>query len=196
MPSRIDVIEPHEAEDEAVGALLRDARDGWYGDAAFFGAMAHRPELFERIAAVFEAFPRSERVDAATLELMRLRVAAVNRCAYCATVRTREVADDVASKEDAVLCGTADLDALDDREALAVRLADAFASDPHAITDDLIDDLRDAFGEEGLVELLAFAALEVGFDRFCIALQLDTTEESEYPTGLRYPFDPEEETSK
>ncbi|MFC7154877.1 carboxymuconolactone decarboxylase family protein [Halomarina halobia] len=189
MPSRIDTVAPEEAEDEAVGALLRDARDGWYGDAAFFGAMAHRPELFERIAAVFEAFPRSERIDAETLELMRLRVAAVNRCAYCATVRTRDVADDVASKEDAVLCGTADLDDLDDHEALAVRLADAFSSDPHGITDELIDDLRDEFGREGLVELLMFAALEVGFDRFCIALRLDTTEESEYPTGLRYPFD-------
>lgn len=64
--------------------------------------------------------------------------------------------------------------------------------DPHRLTDTDFADLRGAFTERELVELLLFTGLEVGLDRFCIALNLDTTDENHYPsdldaTGLRGP---------
>lgn len=187
MPSRINRVRPGEAADESVNDLLREAEEGWYGDAAFFGVMAHQPALFEGIVSVLEMFPQSEQLSAETLELVRLKIAETHECAYCATVRTEAVKSDVTPKEEAVF-GEIDGDSLTRREELAVRLGEQMSSDPQRITDAFFDELRVVYDDATLIELLLFVSLEVGLDRFCIALTLDTTEESPYPTGLEYPL--------
>lgn len=188
MPSRIEHVRPGNAADESVNELLREAEEGWYGDAAFFGAMAHQPTLFKRIVSVFRAFPQSEQLSPETLELVRLKIAELHQCAYCATVRTESVRDDVSPKEAAVF-GEIDGDALTRAEELAVRLAEAMSTDPQRITDEFFDELRAVFDDATLIELLLFVSLEIGLDRFCIALTLDTTDESPYPSGLEYPLE-------
>jgi alkylhydroperoxidase family enzyme len=188
MPSRIEHVRRGDAADGSVNELLREAEEGWYGDAAFFGVMAHQPTLLERIVSVFRVFPQSEQLSPETLELMRLKIADLHRCAYCATVRTVSVRDDVSPKEEAVF-GKIDSGPLTRREELAVRLAEGMSTDPHRITDEFFDELRAAFDDATLIELLLFVSLEIGLDRFCIALTLDTTEESRYPSGLEYPFE-------
>ncbi|MFB6102169.1 MAG: hypothetical protein ABEJ73_06345 [Haloplanus sp.] len=70
-----------------------------------------------------------------------------------------------------------------------MRLAERLSTNPQTVTDADIETLRTVFGESALVELLLFVSLEVGLDRFCIALALDTTPRSRYPTDLDYPFD-------
>lgn len=188
MPSRIEHVRPGNAADESVNELLSEAEEGWYGDAAFFGVMAHQPTLLERIVSVFRAFPQSEQLSPETLELARLKVADLHRCAYCATVRTVAVRGDVSPKEEAVF-GEIDPGSLTRREELAVRLAEGMSTDPQRITDEFFDELRVVFDDATLIELLLFVSLEIGLDRFCIALTLDTTEESHYPSGLEYPFE-------
>lgn len=190
MPSRIKPISPGEADDEEVNRFLREAAEGWYEDSAFFGAMAHQPVLLKRLVAALRRFPESDALDPELLELVRLRVAAVHGCAYCGTVRTRAVREGVASKEDAVFGENIDSNVLTRREVLAVRVADHLASDPQEMTDEFFEELRSEFPDEAIIELLLFAGLEVGLDRFCIALRLDTTEDSPYPTGLEYPLGP------
>lgn len=189
MPSRIDPIEPGEADDEEVNTVLRESEDAWYRDSAYFGAVAHQPGLLKRLVQTFRLFPRSDSIDTEMLESMRLRIAAVQGCAYCGTVRTWEVKDAVEPKEDAIFSETIDASQLTRREELAVRLADHMAREPLEISDEFFDELREEFSEAAIVELLLFAGLEVGLDRFCLALRLDTTEASPYPTGLEYPFD-------
>jgi len=186
--SRIDAVRPGEAADEEANQLLHEAREGWYCDSAFFGAMAHQPELLKRLVDVFDAFPQSDGIDAELLELMRLRVAENHECAYCSTVRTQEVRDEVAPKERAVF-GEIDPTLLTTREELAVRLVDYLSEDPHRITDEFFDRLSEVYSEDEVIELLLFGCLEVGLDRFTIALELDTDEESSYPSGLEYPFE-------
>ncbi|WP_251342210.1 carboxymuconolactone decarboxylase family protein [Haloplanus halophilus] len=190
MAGRPDSLRPEDVDDERAAELLEAAADDWYGDSAFFGAMAWTPTIFERIVDVFRAFPRSEGIDAELLELMRLKIAEVNGCTYCATVRTLSVRDGIAPTEAAVF-GTVDEDALDRRTYLAVRLAERFAEDPHRLTEEQFEALRTEYTAAEVVELLLFAGLEVGLDRFCIALELDTTAESEYPSGLDYPLEDE-----
>lgn len=180
---------PGETDDEDVQQRLATAEDGWYGDVAFFGALAYAPELFIHLYDTLDAFSSGEQVTPELLELMRLRIATVHECAYCATVRTVTVHDAIADREDAVLGDTIDSSQLDTQEALAVTLADHCASNPHRITDDFVDTLREVFDDEEVIELLIFASLEVGLDRFCIALELDTTDASPYPTDLEYPSD-------
>lgn len=188
MPSRIGHVRPGDATDQAVNELLHEAEEGWYGDAAFFGAMAHQPTLLKRIVSLFRAFPQSEHLSPVLLELVRLKIAECHQCAYCATVRTEAVRDDVSPKEEAVF-GEIDAGPLTRREELAVRLAEAMSTDPQRITDEFFDELRTVFDDATLTELLLFASLEIGLDRFCIALTLDTTAESSYPSGLEYPLE-------
>lgn len=188
MGSRPKPLEPDDVEDGEARDLLADAETGWYGDAAFFGAMAHCPEIFKHLAAAFESFAQRDVIDAELLELMRLKVAECHQCAYCATVRTLEVRDEVAPKEDAVF-GDVDEDDLTRREYLAVSLAESLSEDPHRLTDEFFRDLGEVFSEDEIVELLLFASLEVGLDRFCIALELQTTDESAYPDDIEYPME-------
>lgn len=188
MSSRPSIVEPGESTDESINKLLYESEEDWYGDAAFFGAMAHQPILLKRIVALFDAFSQGEHIDAEILELMRLKVAETHQCAYCATVRTQDVRDEVAPKEASVF-GEVDTDALTRREYLSVRLAEQLSADPHRITDAFFEELGEVYSDREIIELLLFASIEVGLDRFCIALELDTTERSSYPTGLAYPFE-------
>lgn len=187
MPSRPSVIRPEEAEDQSVRERLEEAETSWYGDAAFFGAMAHCPEIFENIVSTFESFGQGEHIDSELLELMRLKIAEVHQCAYCATVRTLDVRDAIKPKEDAVF-GEIDEDGLTRREYLAVTLAEQLSEDPHRIRDELFENLQTEFTTAGIIELLLFASLEVGLDRFCIALELQPTDDSAYPDDVTYPL--------
>lgn len=189
--SRIPPLDPDDADDEAVAEFLRTAAEGWYEDTAYFGVIAHRPALLQHLVVLFEQFPRSGGIDTALLELMRLKIARKHGCAYCGTVRTAAVRDEVAAEEQALFAGDLEDEAFTDRERLAVDLADRLSEDALSIDDAFFAELRVAFTDDELVELLLFASLEVGLDRFCIALRLDATEESRYPSDLEYPWDPE-----
>jgi alkylhydroperoxidase family enzyme len=188
MPARPNIIRAEETTDSATKERLEEAESSWYGDAAFFGAMAHCPEIFQRIVATFESFGQGETIDSELLELMRLKVAEVHQCAYCATVRTLDVRDAVKPKEDAVF-GTVDEEGLTRREYLAVTLAEQLSEDPHKMTDEFFEDLQEVFSEAEIIELLLFASLEVGLDRFCIALELQPTDDSAYPDDVEYPLE-------
>jgi len=188
MSGRPDIVQPGESDDSEVNELLEDAESGWYGDSAFFGAMALVPEIFKRIVDTFESFGQGEPIDSELLELMRLKVAECHQCAYCATVRTLEVRDEVADKEEAIF-GTVDRAGLTRREYLAVRLAEYLSEDPHKITEEFFEDLREVYTESEIAELLLFGSLEVGLDRFCIALELQTTDDSAYPDDIEYPLE-------
>lgn len=186
--SRPGPLGPADVEDDRTRDLLAEAQEDWYGDAAFFGAMAHCPEIFENIVATFRSFGTRANVDGELLELMRLKVAECHQCAYCATVRTLEVRDAVASKEDAVF-GDVDEDGLTRREYLAVSLAEHLSEDPHRLTESFVADLAEVFAEAEIIELLLFGSLEVGLDRFCIALELQPADDSAYPDDLEYPLE-------
>mgnify|MGYP006275294211 CR=1 FL=1 len=188
MPARPNALQPADVTDETAQAWLEEAEESWYGDSAFFGAMAHCPAIFKNIVNVFETFGQGEHIDGDLLELMRLKVAEVHQCAYCATVRTLDVRKSVKSKEDAIF-GEIDAEALTQQEYLAVSLAEQLSKDPHRVTDKFFEQLQEVFSEEEIIELLLFGSLEVGLDRFCIALELQPTDDSAYPNEVEYPLE-------
>lgn len=188
MTSRPTPLDSDAVSDPEVAERIEDAKSGWYGDAAFFGAMAHCPEIFNHIVAAFESFGQRANVDTELLELMRLKVAESHQCAYCATVRTLDVRDAVKPKEDAVFDDITE-DELTRREYLAVSLAKHLSENPHRIRDDFFENLQEVFTEAEIIELLLFGSLEVGLDRFCIALELQPTDDSAYPDDVEYPLE-------
>lgn len=187
MPSRVEPLEPGESDDERVNELLHEAAEGWWGDSAMFGLIGKNPEMVKTIVPVFESFFQAGSVEPHIHELMRLKTGEINRCAYCASVRSQGVRDEVAPKEDAIF-DEVDGDELTRREELAVTLAEGMAGDPNYIEDDLFSMLREEFSEAEIVELV-FAASVMNFgNKFNITMTLDSEEGNQYPTGLEYPL--------
>lgn len=182
-------IRPVEAPtgDEELDRLLKDAKEGWWKDGAMFGVIAHQPELLKKIVPVFEAFFAAGRIEPHLFELMRLKTGEINRCAYCATVRTAAVRDKVAPLE-AEVFGDVKEGKLSHREVLAVRLAEQMAGDPNLIPESFFDELHKVFSDAEIVELV-FACSVFNFgNKFNITMTLDSTQDSQYPTGLSYPL--------
>lgn len=77
-------------------------------------------------------------------------------------------------------------DVLTEREALGVSLAERMALDPHTVTDQFFESLKPHFSDEEIVEMVFACSIFNWGNKFNITMQLDSSEESEYPTELPY----------
>jgi alkylhydroperoxidase family enzyme len=77
-------------------------------------------------------------------------------------------------------------DALNDREALGVSLAERIALDPHTVTDDFFGKLRQHFSDDEIVEMVFACGIFNWGNKFNITMNLDAEPESEYDTGMEY----------
>ena len=77
-------------------------------------------------------------------------------------------------------------DALTNREAAAVSLAERIALDPHTVTDSFFESLKSDFTEEEIVEMVFACGIFNWGNKFNITMQLDSAAESEYPTDMAY----------
>lgn len=192
MPNRIEPVKPGESDDERVNEILREMEEGWWQDSAMMGVMAHQPELVKSIVPAFESFFQSGRIDPHIFEMMRLKAGEINRCAYCASVRSAGVRDEVGPKEDAIF-GDVEGSEMTRREELAVRLSEQMSGDPNYITDEFFDELREEYTDDEIVELVFGCSLINFGNKFNITMTLDSGEGSRYPTNLEYPLeDPED----
>ena len=75
---------------------------------------------------------------------------------------------------------------LTEQEALAVSLAERIALDPHTVTDEFFDSLRELFAEEEIVEMVFACSIFNWGNKFNITMNLDATSESPYEAGMDY----------
>ncbi|ETB34531.1 carboxymuconolactone decarboxylase, partial [Mycobacterium avium subsp. hominissuis 10-5606] len=94
---------------------------------------ALRPELAKAQLPIQTRYHDSNILDGRLLELVRLRIAALNDCRACNTARK----NDAVSEED-IACLSSDDERFSDAERLALRFAELFAIDHEAIDDDLM----------------------------------------------------------
>ena len=127
---------------------------------------ARRPQLARAQVALQSRFYDSAILPGRLLELVRLRIAALNECQVCQSSRK---SDDVT--EDDVAC-LADGDArVSPAECAALAFAGALATDHVSIGADEIGTLRAYFTEDQIVELGMFAALMLGSGRLAYAFR-------------------------
>jgi len=93
------------------------------------------------------------------------------------------VSAQVKPKEEAIFDG--DTTTLTKREALAVELAERIAGDPHSVTSEFWNALKEEFTDDELVELSFACSIFNWGNKFNITMQLDT-DGSVYPSGMAY----------
>ena len=75
---------------------------------------------------------------------------------------------------------------LNEREALAVSLAERMALDPHTVTDDFFTTLKGTFSEDEIVEMVFACGIFNWGNKFNITMNLDADPASEYDGGMEY----------
>ena len=148
-------------------------------------ALSVRPELRDAFVALNVAIHES-RLDPRLHELVRYRVAELDRCTYCLAwrspaARDAGVTDDLLSR----VSRSAEDDGFTDAERLALDFTERFCGPSTSIDDELVDRLRAHLGDDGVVELTMAVGKYLAFGRFLQVLQLDQACEVEpLPTGV------------
>lgn len=163
------LIAPIDNEDLApdiAAAISRAQRNGALSSTVLPRIWARRPELAGAQITLQSSFYDSAILPGRLLELVRLRIAALNQCQVCQTSRKSE---DVS--EDDIACLSDDDGRFSPAEQAALAFATALATDHLSIGSGEIDSLLEYFSTEQAVELGMFAALMLGSGRLAYAFR-------------------------
>jgi alkylhydroperoxidase family enzyme len=175
MPA-IDPVAP-DAVDPRVQAAIEDAASvGALGkDWTTAYMWAHRPELALAQLPLHARYHDSNILDERLLELVRLCIAVINDCTGCLAARK----SNTVSEED-IACISSSDPRFSERERAAMRFAELFAADHTAIDQAVIDELKQYFSDQEIVELAMYSGLMLGSGRFAFVLR---TYASDVPTA-------------
>ncbi len=143
----------------------------------FFRTLAHRPSIMTTAWAHMQAVLAEGTLPRALKELAVVRTSQLNQTPYCLASHTT-----MAKK---LGCSDTKLDALaeyatndqfDERERLAIHLAEVMTADPHGYTDADFKKLRERFSEGEIVELVSAIGLFNYFNRANDLLQMEITQ--------------------
>ncbi len=101
-------------------------------------------------------------------------------------IGVRDISRMTKSEALVAMAHTIDIGKLTTRERLAIELIDRMAADPHTVTDTFFRELKQAFSDEELIELIFAGALFIWGNHFNITMRVDTDAESAYPHHLTY----------
>lgn len=133
-------------------------------------ALALRPAFQAVIADVERVMARSS-LDKRMHELVRMRVAKLNRCTVCLSWRNPTWCDD-----EALLAGVDQWDVTPgytDAERVALEYAERFCADSAGITDDVLSRLTEHFDPGEIVELTLVVGKYLAMGRFMQVLGFD-----------------------
>jgi alkylhydroperoxidase family enzyme len=127
---------------------------------------AHRPQAALAWLALLDQFHNHGLLGERLRELVRLRIAAFTNCQACQVARKSDAVD--AQDLAALACQSADSERFSPEEREALRYAELFAADPHAITDADFAALAQHFDTPQIVELQMFCALMLAGGRMTL----------------------------
>lgn len=162
--------------DSSITAVFDDSLRERGNVPYFFRTLAHRPSIMTTAWAHMQAVLAEGTLPRALKELAVVRTSQLNRTPYCLASHTM-----MAKK---LGCTDAKLDALaehatsdqfDERERLAIHLAEIMTADPHSYTDADFARLQEQFTEGEIVELVSAIGLFNYFNRANDLLQMEIT---------------------
>lgn len=170
--SRMPLVEP-----EALPPYLKAIHDAtpeenWLG-RHFSRAFAPHPDLVQAYQAFYHPWHTGGAglLEPRLKELVRLRIATLNGCVLCKTVR---MAPEVVAEDEAA-SGVDDADnaGFSPRERAAIHFAEKMAVDHHNIGDADVAAMRRHFTDAEFLELAMMAGQYIGFGRVLAMLQLE-----------------------
>ncbi len=134
-------------------------------------ALAHQPEALAAFNQVYGTLWSRGVLDHVSKETARLRNARRVNCVFCKNVRFSQAKAEGLDEDqvEQIRDGYEDSD-LSSRQKLVLRYTDTFLTDPHALTDELRNAMREAFSDAEIVELTAGLALFMGFSKIAVSL--------------------------
>ncbi|MCZ6710033.1 MAG: carboxymuconolactone decarboxylase family protein [Gammaproteobacteria bacterium] len=150
---------------------------GWItqteADTPMEAVLGQRPELLERYRAFYQSFWEDGLIKRRTLELCRLRIAAIHDCAQEWSIRDAQVGlDDI----ELAALKSGEWSLFSAAEQVALNIAEQIPYQHHQITDEQMNDADRELTTAGAVSLLTACAF---FDVNCrLRIVLDVDEQS------------------
>jgi AhpD family alkylhydroperoxidase len=159
----VDVAALHDPE---LDRILEQASRWSTPRPAWYRTLASNPAIAKVFARYWDVAFRGGRVEHEIKELMRITVAQLLGCAFCASQRSVQAAEHGLTEEAIEQCALPDFDHPDRRARAALRLARELALDhagrDPARFDAVYAELHEVFDAEEIMELAGVCVLFVG----------------------------------
>jgi AhpD family alkylhydroperoxidase len=133
----------------------------------------HCPEMTKGMGAFAASLKINRTLPPRIIELVRLRVAFHNQCRSCMAIRYTDAVNDGLNED--LVCSLEkpmEADGLTERERVAIRFGELFATNHLAIDDAFYDTMKQHFSEAEIIELGLNVSLFVGIGRFAATLNM------------------------
>lgn len=175
MSSRIPQVRQEEITDPDLKKILDRAELLSTPTPAWYLTLAHNEEMAKAYAAYWDVTHRGGRVEHTIKELMRITIAQILDCDFCADQRSVLALEQGMDEDDVAACALPDFNHPDPCTRAALRFACAMAlpaTDSQAF-DAVYAELRESFDNSEIVELGCFAAIAVGGVKLSRSLRID-----------------------
>ena len=138
-------------------------------------ALAQRPEIYLTYMPYLRSIVGPGALDQRLKELVEVRTVVLNRCLYSTSHRVRSARAAGVSEQDVVAVARGELSEFDERERLALELAEEltlrpasvpFADAPQLVQTQMLERLRATFTDPEIVELVTTIAIWNALARF------------------------------
>jgi AhpD family alkylhydroperoxidase len=175
--TRLPPLSPDEISDPQLKDVLRRAEQLSTPKPAWYLTLAHSPEMANAYAAYWDTTHRGGQVEHTTKELMRIAIAQLLGCEFCADQRSVRALEEGLDEEQAQSCALPDFNHPDPRVRAALRYARALTldapGDDGSAFDPVYEELRAVFSDAEVVELGCFAAIAIGGVKLSRSLRID-----------------------
>lgn len=175
---RLPRIDRDEITDPDLRAVLERAERLSTPKPAWYQTLAHAPDMAVAYARYWDLTHRGGRVEHTTKELMRIAIAELLGCGFCADQRSVVALDEGLEEGVALACALPDFDHPDGRVRAALRFARAITLDGPGVSTDwdaVYRELGEVYTAAEIVELGCFAAIALGGVKLSRSLNEPTT---------------------
>ena len=174
---RMPLVDVGALHDPELDRIIEQARRWSTPKPAWYRTLASNPAVAKAFAQYWDTAFRNGRVDHQIKELMRIAVAQLLGCSFCAAQRSVQAAE-LGLTEDAIAhCASPDFRHPDRRTRAALQLArelalDHAGKDP-ARFDAVYAELHEVFDDEEIIELAGICVLFIGGTHVARSLGID-----------------------
>lgn len=173
--SRLPPVSRANIKDPELQHVLEQAERLSTPKPAWYLTLAHNPEMAKAYAAYWDITHRGGRVEHTIKELMRIAIAQILDCDFCADQRSVLALEQGLDENVVGACMSPGFKHADPRTRVAIRYARVLTLDSadDRTFDEVYAELREVFDEGEIVELGCFAAIAIGGVKLSRSLRIE-----------------------